>query len=106
LKKKLPIIIVILVIIVGFICYTQLTIFVIQPIGALPEGATLVISRLNLTKFIDSPDAICERIQGGVSLLGRGLIMAKVVDTAKIYLRLPYSKSLYLISTGGMTYEQ
>ena len=105
MKGKVPIIIVILVII-GFICYSQLTIFVIQPIGAVPKGATLVISRLNQTKFIDSPDAICERIQGGVSLLGRGLIMAKVADTAKIYLRLPYSKCLYLISTGGKTYEQ
>jgi hypothetical protein len=86
--------------------YTQLTIFVVPPIGAAPEGRTLIISRLNKSQFVDSADAMCDRIQGGVSLLCRGLVLGAVAKNATIYLRLPYSESLYLISTGGKTYER
>ena len=85
---------------------TQVTIFIIAPIGAVPEGRTLVISRLNATKFIDSADAMCERIQGGVSLLCRGVVIGQVGKTATIYARLPYSSTLYSISTGGKSYDR
>jgi len=88
------------------VCYTQLTIFVIHPIGAVPAGKTLIISRLKNTQFIDSADAICERIQNGVSLLCRGMIMGAVAENATVYARLPYSEWLYLVSTGGSTYER
>jgi len=57
-----------------------ITIFVIQPIGAVPEGRTLVISRLNTLRFIDSADAWCERQQGGVSLLCRIAVMGRVAQ--------------------------
>ncbi len=50
--------------VLGVLGYTQLTIFVIQPIGAVPEGKTLVILRMNKTEFIDSTDAICFRKMG------------------------------------------
>lgn len=86
--------------------YTQITIFVVPPIGALPEGKTVVITRLNKTEFIDSPDGMCERIQGGVSLLCRGMIMGAVIEKSTILLRLPYSSWLYSISTGGKTYDR
>ena len=85
--------------------YAQITLFIIPPIGALPEGKTIVILSLNKTKFIDSPDAMCERLNGGVSLLCRGVMMAGVVNKSIILFRLPYSESLYLISTGGKTYN-
>lgn len=88
------------------VIYTQITLFVIPPIGAVPEGKTVVITRLNKTEFIDSPDAMCERIQGGVSLLCRGMVMGAVVNKATILARLPYSSWLYSISTGGKTYER
>lgn len=88
------------------IVYTQLTIFVVPPIGALPEGRTVVILRLNKTQFIDSPDAMCDRIQGGVSLLCRGMVLGAVVEKTKILLRLPYMDWLYLISTGGKRFER
>lgn len=88
------------------VAYTQLTIFVVPPIGAIPEGRTLVISRLNKTQFIDSADAMCERIQGGVNLLCRGMVLGTVAQKSTIYLRLPYSEWLYLVSTGGKTYER
>lgn len=86
--------------------YTQITIFVVHPIGAIPEGKTIVITRLKNTEFIDSPDAMCERIQGGVSLLCRAVIIGKVVENSTILLRLPYSSWLYSISTGGKEYDR
>ena len=96
------IIVAVILIVVSF----QVSVFVIPPIGAVPEGRTIIISRLNQTKFIDSADAMCQRLQNGVSLLCRGLVLGKVAKTAKIYIRLPYSKTLYLISTDGKTYKR
>lgn len=88
------------------VIYTQLTLFVIPPIGALPEGRTVIIMRLNKTEFIDSPDAMCERIQSGVSLLCRAMVMSAVVGKATILVKLPYSSWLYSISTGGKSYDR
>ena len=95
----------ILTLIVG-IFYWQFSIFVIQPIGAVPEGRTLVIRRLNpeAVKFVDSADAICARTGDGVSLLCRGIVLAAVVEEADILVRLPYAQFLYDISTGGVRY--
>lgn len=88
------------------IIYSQLTIFMVPPIGAIPEGKTIVMLRLNKTEFIDSPDAMCERIQGGVSLLCRGMVMGAVAKNTKILFRLPYADWLYLISTGGKRFDR
>ena len=85
---------------------TQLTFFVVQPIGAVPEGRTLLIWRLNTMRFIDSADAWCERQQGGVSLLCRALVLGKVAESDAIVARLPYSETLYSISTGGRSYSR
>ena len=85
---------------------TQVSLFVIQPIGAIPEGKTLVISRLTNVHFIDSADAVCERLQGGVSLICRMAVLGRVANEATVYLRLPYSETLYSISTGGATYDR
>jgi hypothetical protein len=91
---------------IGLVLYTQFSLFVVQPIGAVPEGRTLIISRLTNVNFIDSADGICERQMGGVSLLCRGMVIGKVGSTATIYARLPYSETLYGISTGGRTYDR
>ena len=96
----------IIVIVLLIIVYTQITIFVIPPIGAVPEGKTIIISRLNKTNFIDSADAMCERMQGGVNLLCRGILLGAVLEKSTIYLRLPYSEQLYLISTDGKKYSR
>ena len=88
------------------IVYLLVTLFVVQPMGALPEGRTVVMSRLNTTKFIDSADAMCLRIQDGVNLLCRGMVLGGILENATIYLRLPYSRTLYLISTGGAEYDR
>ncbi|KTT33832.1 hypothetical protein SB18R_03360 [Pseudomonas oryzihabitans] len=97
-----------LLLITGALCataYFSLTIFVVPPIGALPEGRTVIMWRLENTKFIDSPDAMCDRMHGGVSLLCRGMTMVAVVQNTKILLRLPYIDWLYLASTGGKRFE-
>ncbi|MEO5926467.1 MAG: hypothetical protein ABIR70_21790 [Bryobacteraceae bacterium] len=92
----------------GLFAYTQLTFFVVQPIGAVPDGRTVLIWRREKTKFIDSADAVCQREMGGVNLLCRGAVIGGIVGTDGngILLRLPYIETLYLISTGGMKYDK
>ena len=102
--KKVLLIVLAIVSVFLVIFATKVTIFVVPPIGAIPEGRTLIIYKLEKTKFIDSPDAMCERIQGGVSLLCRGLVLGSVGKNAEVIARLPYSKWLYEYSTGGKTY--
>ena len=49
---------------------------------------------------------MCVRIQDGVNLLCRGMVFGQILEDATIYLRLPYSRTLYLISTGGAEYDR
>ena len=84
--------------------FTQVTLFVIQPIGAVPDGKTLVLLRMKKTNFIDSADAMCQRVMDGVNLLCRGMMMSAVVDKGTILFKLPYSEFLYDISTDGKRY--
>lgn len=86
--------------------YTQITIFAVPPIGAVPDGRTIVMLRLNKTKFIDSADAMCVRIQGYVNLICRGMTMGAVLNATTILARLPYSETIYKISTGGDSYTR
>ena len=95
----------ILAIVVALAC-TQTTFFVVAPIGAMPRGVTIVMLRGKNMQFIDSADAMCERTQGGVSLLCRGMALAAVSKNATILMRLPYSSTLYSVSTGGKTYDR
>lgn len=90
--------------IVCLLFFTQCTLFVVPPIGMVPEGRTLVLFRWGVdedgdvvrvrTRFIDSADAICRRELDGVSLLCSGSMMAAVVGSSTIILRLPYSEML------------
>lgn len=92
--------------IIVVLVYTQFTIFVVQPIGAVPEGRTLIMRRTGKLKFIDSADSVCEREMGGVSLLCRGVVMGSVAGGDRILARLPYSETLYSISTDGKHYNR
>lgn len=83
--------------------------FVIQPIGVIPEGRTIWYIRVGLNlPFISSADGLLLTKDTGVSILGRGMMMASVIDLIgdKILLKLPYSKMLYKISTNGVEFEQ
>ena len=88
------------------VAYTQVTFFVIQPIGAIPDGRTLLIWRTGKLKFIDSADALCNREVNGVSLLCRIAVLGAVAKNNTVLMRLPYSETLYLVSTGGKTYDR
>ena len=79
--------------------------YTIQPIGALPEGRTIVVWRGEGEPFFNSPDAECIARMGGVSLMCRLAAMGNApVD--RIVARLPYSERAYLLSTGGKTFGQ
>lgn len=104
MTKQRTIVLIVLVALM-VVAYTQLSLFVIPPIGAVPEGRTLVIARLQKSSFVDSPDAMCERLQGGVNLLCRGAVLGAVADNATVLLRLPYSAALHRLSTGGKSYQ-
>ena len=59
-KKIVPLMITFAGVSIAFLAIaSQITIFVIQPLGMLPEGKTLVISRMSNTKFIDSAHENC-----------------------------------------------
>lgn len=81
-------------------------IFVVQPIGAVPDGVTLIVSKTANIRFVDSADAFCDRELGGVSLLCRGMALGTVLDVVDIRARLPYMDWLYLLSTGGKRFTQ
>lgn len=85
---------------------TQVTLFVIQPIGGIPDGRTLLVWRTGDMKFINSADAICLRRTGNVSLICRGMAMVRFVDPDDILLRMPYSDTLYLVSTDGKRFDR
>ena len=90
----------------GALLSSQVTFFVVQPIGAAPEGRTLLIARLNGGQLVDSADAMCLRLQGNVNLLCRGMILGQVGQNATVYVRLPYSETLYLMSTEGKKFDR
>jgi hypothetical protein len=77
---------------------TQITFFVIPPIGALPKGSTVVTLRMSSDRLFESPDAMCKRRAGNVTLLCRAAAMASVLKDAEIVTRLPYSETFYEFS--------
>lgn len=83
-------------------------IFVIQPIGALPEGVTIIYWRYGLhLPFVASADGMLVKTAGGVTLLGRGMMLAAVgrVIKERRLVTFGYSDALYLWSTGGKRFE-
>lgn len=98
----------ILAAIVGF--YLLFGLFVVQPIGAVPEGVTILYFRAGLNlNFIDSADSFSMRVMDGkVSLFSRALALGTVGKhlDGRIILRLPYSEILYSISTNGISLDR
>jgi len=93
---------------VGFFFYFTTGFFVIQPTGALPKGTTVWYWRYGTgLPFISSADGFLVDTQGGVSLLGRRFVLASLAELiAQLKIAsLPYSKTLYLISTGGREFH-
>lgn len=67
-----------------------ITIFTIKPIGAVPEGATLIIYSTSRTRFVDSADAMCLREQGDIKPLCRMAALTYVTQESENLLKLPY----------------
>lgn len=84
-------------------------IFVTQPIGAVPDGSTIIyLHRGERMPFIASADGLCLEMNGGVSLLCRGMVLGKVAKSIddSIVVRLPYVEWMYLQSTGGQEFAR
>ena len=93
-----------LVVLICSLTYFGTGFFVIQPLGAIPEGATVWYWRWGTQMpFISSADGLLLEKQGSVSLLGRGVALAALAEpiTQRKIVSLPYSEALYLVSTGG-----
>lgn len=84
-------------------------IFVIQPIGAVPKGATILYWRSDVNlPFVASADGYLVDAGLGVSLLSRGMTLATLSDPIldNEIARFPYSETLYLWSTGGAQFSR
>jgi hypothetical protein len=107
-RGLIALVVIFLLVEVGLFFYLTTGFFVIQPIGALPEGATVWYWRYDTgLPFISSADGLLVDKQGGVSLLGRGIVIAALVEpiTQLKIATLPNSKKRYLISTGGREFH-
>ena len=107
MSKKVSLVILLFAILL--IVYVFTGFLIIQPIGALPEGATIWYFRFGLnTSFISSADGILLKSNQGVSLLGRAVVLSKmseVIINRKI-IKIPYNHRLYLISTEGVELDR
>lgn len=107
--KKLLISLCVLLFIAAIVFRLCCGLFIIQPMGAIPSGATLVYWRLGLNlPFISSADGLLERSGADVSLLARGLVLAELANPIieKKIMKFDYSETLYLWSTDGKKYEK
>jgi len=103
----LIVLVVSLLLMVAFWFVMRPGVFTVQPIGALPEGITVVYhSRGPEMPLFSSPDGLCLEIQGSVTLLCRMMALSAVEEISdRILVRLPYIESAYLISTRGATFD-
>jgi hypothetical protein len=88
-KSRTKTIAAIVIVVLLLLVVSQMGFYTVQPIGALPEGATLLVWRASGEPFFNSPDAVCLKIEGSVSLLCRGLAIGQA-PINRIILRLPY----------------
>lgn len=97
-------IVVLLVLALGAMAF-GVKVIVIPPIGAVPEGATLITTGLDgaMVNYLDSADAMCQRSIGSVNLFCRGMMLAGIAKVATIQARLPYSETLYYLTGAPQT---
>jgi hypothetical protein len=108
-KPKKGLIVLILLVVIGFCTYYFTGFFVIQPIGALPNGGIFWYIRKDVNlPFISSADSILLKENGSINLLGRAIVLGSVLDEIgdrKICM-MPYQKWMYKISTNGREFEE
>lgn len=83
-------------------------IFTIQPNAAMPYGMTIIYySRSGGMSFFSSPDGLCLRSEGSVTLLCRMSALGAAANLSnRVLFQLPYSRWAYLKSTGGLEFGQ
>lgn len=94
---------------VAIVLFATTGLFVVQPIGAIPEGVTVWYWRYDTNlPFVSSPDGLSIEATGGVSLFSRSAALSQAMDVIgdKIIARLPYVHGLYRITTDGREFEQ
>jgi len=104
-KKIIAVIVVILIAFAVFI-QTSISFFAVQPIGAIPEGATYVMWKKGKMRTFESPDGICLATTGSVSLMCRSMMVGSVLGKDDVLFKMPYVKSIYLRSTGGKEFDR
>lgn len=94
----------VVVIAIAAFIYAKLGFYSIQPIGAIPEGATAIVWRASDEPFFNSADGMCLQRTGSVSLMCRMMAMG-AAPKDPILLRLPYQRWAYLRSTDGKEFD-
>ena len=101
-KRKIYILVAVLLLLAVI---SQVGFYTVQPIGAVPDGVTLLVRRNVGEPFFNSPDAVCLKLQGEVSLLCRAISLSNA-PVNRIILRLPYWEWAYLASTKGQKFAK
>jgi hypothetical protein len=113
--KRAATILLTLVMIISLIFYWNFTVFVVHPVtaqtapaqtGFAQTGATLVVPRTDRLTFVDSADAMCDRLSGQVSADCRAAMQSGAFAASDIYAQLPYFDWLFNYSTGGKPYTE
>lgn len=83
----------------------QLGVYTVQPLGAVPEGATYVVRRNSGEPFFNSIDGTCDRWGEDVtvSCAGRAIRQAPL---HRILIELPYQRTAYRLSVQAHTYAR
>lgn len=102
-------ILLLILILIPILFYSLFGIHVIQPIGAVPKGTSVVYLRVGINlPFISSADGWLLDNNQSISLMTRALAMGKILELIadKKIISLPYSKNLYLYSTDGAEFSK
>jgi hypothetical protein len=107
-RRLIRLAVIFLLVEMGLLFYFTTGFFVIQPTRAFPKGTTVWYWRYGTgLPFITSADGFLVDTQRRVSLLERRFVLASLSELiARLKIAsLPYSKTLYLISTGGLEFR-
>jgi len=108
MTKSLKILVTLVVSVVLFVRLC-LGFFVIQPIGLIPKGTTIVYWRLGTNyDFVESADGIVKKTGLGLSLWTRAIALGTIAEPImkRELFRMAYSEFLYLTSTNGEAYDR
>jgi hypothetical protein len=79
--------------------------YTVQPLGAVPEGATYVVRRIKGEPFFNSIDGTCDRWGEDVTTSCRGRAIRQA-PLHRILIELPYQQAAYLLSVQAHTYAR